>query len=266
MDINLNSEQRQLVEKNKNLVAYVVEKHYYTAHEKEDIISAGYIGLAKAVYYFSDSKGNKFTSFAFPCIKNEINMYFRKNKKFYNFISLDSKISESDLDKQLKLEDVVYDETYSIEDIVENKDIISDFLEINLNCLKPIEKVILMYILAKKEQSKIADIIGVSQSYISRLQKKILYKSMNLYKNKPKYKNKYHVKYIGEFITLDINLENIELSVPDFKNAIIELEKNKNVVNHFCDNKRNKFKINFIPEIEFFSIIGLIIYKIEFKL
>ncbi|MEG0452523.1 MAG: RNA polymerase sporulation sigma factor SigK [Coprobacillus sp.] len=173
-----------LIEHNLRLVVYVAKKYDSVQNGSiEDLISIGTIGLVKAVNTFKMDKNIKLATYASRCIENEILMFLRKNNKLRQEISLDEPLNVDYDGNELLLSDIVGTD----------KDIIQDEIEINdqkekfygaLNHLNKREKEILMmrYGLVGHEeltQKDVAEVLGISQSYISRLEKKIIKKLRN---------------------------------------------------------------------------------------
>ena len=170
----------ELIEKNLRLVVYIAQKFENTGLLIDDLTSVGTIGLIKAVNFFKSEKNIKFATFASRCIENEILMFLRKNVKNKNEVSLDEPISTDRDGNELVLADVVgtdIDSTYkNIEMKIEN-----ETLAYLIELLSPRERYImkLRYGLSDSEeltQKEVADLLQISQSYISRIEKKILLK------------------------------------------------------------------------------------------
>ena len=170
----------ELIEKNLRLVVYIAQKFENTGIMIDDLTSVGTIGLIKAVNFFKSEKNIKFATFASRCIENEILMFLRKNVKNKNEVSLDEPISTDRDGNELVLADVVGtdgDSTYkNIETKIEN-----ETLAYLIGLLNPREQYImkLRYGLTQQDeltQKEVADLLQISQSYISRIEKKILLK------------------------------------------------------------------------------------------
>lgn len=168
----------ELVEHNLRLVVYLAKKFENTKLDMEDLVSVGTIGLIKAVNSFDVAKQIKLATYASRCIENEILMYLRKLSKTRNEVSLDEPLNEDGEGNELLLGDILgmdADAVYSnVEDKVERQ-LLSD----GLSHLSEREKEIvsLRYGLngnEEKTQKEVADLLGISQSYISRLEKKIV--------------------------------------------------------------------------------------------
>lgn len=168
-----------LIERNLRLVVYISRKFENTGIDVEDLISIGTIGLIKAVNTFKLNKNIKLATYASRCIENEILMYLRKNNKKKVEVSFDEPLNV-DLDgNELLLSDVLGTENDEIYKIIE-EEIDKDLLIMALDRLSDREKQImeLRFGLTNKgderTQKEVAGMLGISQSYISRLEKKII--------------------------------------------------------------------------------------------
>ncbi len=167
-----------LIEHNLRLVVYIAKKFENTSVEFEDLISIGSVGLIKAVKTFNIDKNIKLATYACRCIENEILMFLRKTSKTSLDISLDKPISMDKEGNQLFLADVLQSEEDVIEKTVDDsadKQIVHMLIE-GLSSREQ-EIMILRYGLTGQDeltQKEVADKLGISQSYISRLEKRIL--------------------------------------------------------------------------------------------
>ena len=168
-----------LIERNLRLVVYISRKFENTGIDVEDLISIGTIGLIKAVNTFKLNKNIKLATYASRCIENEILMYLRKNNKKKSEVSFDEPLN-IDLDgNELLLSDILGTENDEIYQVIE-EEIDTDLLVMALDRLSDREKQImeLRFGLASKgeerTQKEVATMLGISQSYISRLEKKII--------------------------------------------------------------------------------------------
>ena len=169
----------KLIERNLRLVVYIARKFENTGVNVEDLISIGSIGLIKAINTFKCDKNIKLATYATRCIENEILMYLRKNNKKKTEVSFDEPLNV-DLDgNELLLSDVLGTENDEIYKIIE-EEIDRDLLVMALDRLSAREKQImeLRFGLTNKgierTQKEVANMLGISQSYISRLEKKII--------------------------------------------------------------------------------------------
>ncbi|MGL6105820.1 RNA polymerase sporulation sigma factor SigE [Romboutsia sp.] len=168
-----------LIERNLRLVVYISRKFENTGIDVEDLISIGTIGLIKAVNTFKLNKNIKLATYASRCIENEILMYLRKNNKKKIEVSFDEPLNV-DLDgNELLLSDVLGTENDEIYKIIE-EEIDKDLLVMALDRLSDREKQIMELRFGltnrgrEKTQKEVATMLGISQSYISRLEKKII--------------------------------------------------------------------------------------------
>ena len=168
----------KLIEHNLRLVAYIAKKFESSGIEFEDLISTGAIGLIKAVKTFKVDKNIRLATYASRCIENEILMQIRKIGKIKNDVSLDKPLCEDGDGNQLVLADILPCEDDVISQAVDDpaeKQLISEFIS-KLNSRER-EIMILRYGLMGQEeltQREVAIKLGISQSYISRLEKRIL--------------------------------------------------------------------------------------------
>lgn len=170
-----------LVERNLRLVVYIAKKFENTGIDFEDLISIGTIGLMKAINTFKIDKNIKLATYASRCIENEILMQLRRNTKIKNEISIDEPLNKDGDGNELLLSDILGTDndvtSKSIEDEVDMK-----LLKIAISKLDSREKYIMQLRFGidgdekEKTQKEVADMLGISQSYISRLEKKIMNK------------------------------------------------------------------------------------------
>ncbi len=168
----------QLIEHNLRLVVYIARKFENTGINIEDLISIGTIGLIKAVNTFRADKNIKLATYASRCIENEILMYLRKNSRTHSEVSIEEPLNIDWEGNELLLSDVLGTDTDSVSGSLETEMEIT-VLKNAVNRLAPREREImeLRFGLRGGEeytQKQVADVLGISQSYISRLEKKIL--------------------------------------------------------------------------------------------
>ncbi len=170
----------KLIVHNLRLVVYIAKKFENTNIPIDDLTSIGTMGLIKAVNSFMPSKNIKFATYASRCVENEILMYLRKQSNRNIDISMDEALSTDTDGNELNLIDVLHTQD---NEISKNIEIESDKMMIqkSLECLNDREKEIMLLRFGlngyeEKTQKEVADEIGISQSYISRLEKKILKK------------------------------------------------------------------------------------------
>ena len=176
----------KLIEHNLRLVVFLAKKYENTGVDLEDLVSIGTIGLMKGIKTFSMDKNIKLATYASRCIDNEILMFLRKNKKIKTEVSFDESLSFDSDGNELHLEDVLGTEpdivTKPLEDEL-NKTLMLE--EINKLSKRDREIIIMRYGLfnhPEKTQKEVAEILGISQSYISRIEKKVIKRLKNIVK------------------------------------------------------------------------------------
>ena len=168
----------QLIEHNLRLVVFLAKKYENTGVDLEDLVSIGTIGLIKGIQTFQSGKNIKLATYASRCIDNEILMHLRKNKKTKSEISIDASLSLDGEGNELHLEDVLGTDadivTREIEEASDKKIMLQEVMK-----LKPRDRdiIVLRYgLLGNDEltQKEVAEKLGISQSYISRIEKKVI--------------------------------------------------------------------------------------------
>ena len=170
---------KRLIEHNLRLVVYIAKKFDNTGVGVEDLISIGTIGLIKAINTFNTGKNIKLATYASRCIENEILMYLRRNSKTRMEVSIDEPLNVDWDGNELLLSDILgTEEDLVYKDIEDEVDL--NLLEQAMDILSDRERTIieLRYGIGHDDeemtQKEVADLLGISQSYISRLEKKII--------------------------------------------------------------------------------------------
>ena len=167
-----------LIERNLRLVVYIARKFENTGIYVEDLISIGTIGLIKAINSFNPSKNIKLATYASRCIENEILMYLRKNNNIKSEVSIDEPLNVDWDGNELLLSDVLGTDNDIIYKGIEDE-VDKALLKDALGKLSQREKTIMELRFGlgntkEKTQKEVADLLGISQSYISRLEKRII--------------------------------------------------------------------------------------------
>lgn len=170
-----------LIERNLRLVAHIVKKYNSTVGDSDDLISIGTIGLIKAIATFNHEKGTRLATYAARCIENEILMQIRSNRKIQSEVSLQDPIGIDREGNEIALIDVIGNEAESVVEEVELKMQVKRLYNKMKLVLKNREKVVLelRYGLlngTSKTQREIAKMLGISRSYVSRIEKKAIKK------------------------------------------------------------------------------------------
>ena len=169
-----------LISRNLRLVAHIMKKYYAQTADQEDLISIGTIGLIKGISTFDTSKGARLATYAARCVENEILMYFRSQKKSSQDVSLSDYIETGSDGAALSLMDVVSGD----EDLLEQankRQMLQKLCRVLDRCLTEQERqvILLRYGLAGNSphrQREVADLVGISRSYVSRIEKRALEK------------------------------------------------------------------------------------------
>lgn len=170
----------ELIEHNLRLVVYIARRFENTGVDLDDLVSIGAIGLIKAVNSFNQDKNIKLATYASRCIENEILMHLRKTVKLKGEVSFDEPLNTDADGNELCLSDVLGTDGDALYKKVESG-VEEELLLVALSKLSDREKRIMelrfgLFGEEEKTQREVADMMGISQSYISRLEKKILFK------------------------------------------------------------------------------------------
>ena len=176
----------KLIEHNLRLVVFLAKKYENTGVDLEDLVSIGTIGLIKGINTYKRGKNIKLATYASRCIDNEILMFLRKNKRRKTEISFEDSLSYDAEGNELHLEDVLGTDKdivpKELEDKIDKKLLIEEIDKLNERDKKIM---ILRYGLFGHEevtQKDVADMLGISQSYISRIEKKVIKRLKNIVK------------------------------------------------------------------------------------
>ena len=171
--------QNILIERNLRLVAHVSKKYSTTNIDQDDLISIGTIGLIKAINSFDYTKNIKLATYAARCIDNEILMFIRSNKKTKSEIFLNEAIGKDKDDNEISLIDVIGKDEMCVDDEIDLKLRIKELYNKMKEILKGREKTILELRFGlggtkPKTQHEIAEMLGISRSYVSRIETKAI--------------------------------------------------------------------------------------------
>lgn len=175
-----------LIEHNLRLVVFLAKKYENTGYDLDDLVSIGSIGLIKGINTYKPDKNIKLATYASRCIANEILMFLRKNKKRKTEISFEDALNYDNEGNELHLEDILGTEDDLVSKEYEQK-VDKILLQKEINKLKPRDKQIMVMrygLNNTKEytQKEVATILGISQSYISRIEKKVIKNLKNIMK------------------------------------------------------------------------------------
>ena len=169
-----------LIERNLRLVAHIMKKYYAQTADQEDLISIGTIGLIKGISTFDPSKGARLATYAARCVENEILMHFRAQRKSAQDMSLSDYIETGNDGAPLELMEVISEEGDLMEQMAERETAKQLHKAIDV-CLSPQERLVILLRYGldgqpPKRQWEVAQITGISRSYVSRIEKRALQK------------------------------------------------------------------------------------------
>lgn len=178
-----------LIERNMRLVAHLVKKYYNGDREMEDLISVGTIGLIKAVNTFDIEKNNRLAAYASKCVENELLMLFRSEKKRGKETSIYEPLGTDSEGNSIRLLDVIECEEEDALERIDRKEKTEKLYELVNTILNEREKEIIclrygLYRNGEVTQRQIADQLGISRSYVSRIEKKALKKLKKEFDNR----------------------------------------------------------------------------------
>ena len=170
-----------LIERNLRLVAHVMKKYQHLEETQEDLISIGTIGLIKAIFTFNPDKNNRLGTYAARCIENEILMMLRTRKKISKEVSLYEPIGTDRVGNEIQLYDIMEADDTDIQSKINLKDDIMLLYDKIESVLSPRERLVLkmrygLYNQEEYTQREIAEQLGISRSYVSRIEKSAIEK------------------------------------------------------------------------------------------
>lgn len=178
--------QNKLIEHNLRLVVFLAKKYENTGYDIEDLVSIGSIGLIKGIQTYKIDKNIKLATYCSRCVSNEILMFLRKNKKRRGEISLEDALNYDSEGNELHLEDILgTDEDIVSKEFFDKIDREQLFKEISSLNDRDKEIMVMRYGLfntVEYTQKEVAQILGISQSYISRIEKKVISKLASIMK------------------------------------------------------------------------------------
>ena len=168
----------KLIEHNLRLVVFLAKKYENTGYDLDDLVSIGSIGLIKGINTYKPDKNIKLATYASRCIANEILMFLRKNKKRKSEVSFEDALNYDSEGNELHLEDILGTDDDLVSKEYEEK-VNKLLLQQEIEKLKPRDKQIMimrygLYNTKEYTQKEVAEILGISQSYISRIEKKVI--------------------------------------------------------------------------------------------
>ena len=166
-----------LIERNLRLVAHIIKKYYATSKDQDDLISIGTIGLIKGVSTFKSAKGARLATYVARCIENEILMYFRNQRKRQNDVNISDPIDTDGDGNSLTFMDIVYEDEHYAEDLdlkINSKKLYQFLKELPEREKRVIVMRYGLYNNIPMTQKQVAEKMGISRSYVSRIETKAI--------------------------------------------------------------------------------------------
>lgn len=251
----------KLVLDNTRLVHYLIKKMHINVvggYDYDDIYQIGITGLIKAAKSYDGSV--KFSTYASKCINNEIYMFFRNTKKYSGYVSLDEAIATDVDGNEITYGEVIEDPNSNFIDNLIELDLMEKALNIVLNVFSDRERLIFIYYILHKSQQYISEKFNLSQSYISRIEQKLLKKLKKYMDISINYEEVYHMNVSSKncslsFFTNDVNT---------FNKVILDIFKQDfNVRNYKISRTGNQIIVSFASVEEALDIIANLIDKID---
>ncbi len=264
--MELSSEKQYLILDNQKLVHYLINKKFgvtQNSSEYEDLVSIGTIGLVKAAITFDTSKNIIFAAYALRCINNEILQHYRKANKYANYISIDEPIADDGESNKLTLGNTIEDPESNFVEKIINKEEYINLVSIVLNCLKRKHRIAFLYSMGDITQNEIADKLGISRRYVSRICVKATLEVQKIASQQFHYKEVFSMAIVGDEYRISFSSKDIS----KFNKIFATLLQNLTSVEELPDFKVNCNRERIIIQVpahpESFSFIAKIIQEID---
>lgn len=262
------NEAEKRFESNTGLVGHVMKSFNIRRNQYDDIRHEGMIGLWKACVSFDDSRGIKFATYAVPCIRNQIGMFLRKQKKTALDVSMQHVLNTDSDGNELTVEDTIADDRASsfTQDVLARESI-SELISIILNCGEPRKRLITLLKIAGKTQQEMADLLGISQSYVSRLEIKYmrsLQKDIEL--QSLHYEEVFKVTMKSDVIIITFStsdVENFKSSFARFLLKMTDSAKASELTNFKLISTKEKITIYLPADSESFAFLASVVAEID---
>ncbi|MBQ3407694.1 MAG: sigma-70 family RNA polymerase sigma factor [Clostridia bacterium] len=258
-------ERDKLILDNRKLVWYVINKFGVLPNspDYEDIVSTGMMGLIKAANSFNSSKKCAFSTYAVTCINNEISLWFRKNKKYLNVVSIDEPIGNDGKGREITLGDMIeHPESNFIQKLSIENDFIRMF-SIVLNCFKAKKRVAMLYYLGGVSQVEISEKLSVSQTYVSRIIKETSYKIRETADMNLQFQEVYSVAKVEESYRITFLLKDVKKLCVIFEMLVQKLDKSKTLPDCRVDCSKEQFAIFMYAQPESFVFVAQLFQEID---
>ena len=250
-----------LIMENIRLVHYVLSKMRIKQQDYNDLMQVGTIGLINAARTFDPSR-SKFSTYAIKCIRNEIFIYLRREKKEAGKVYIQDEFTVENKDSTLSYEELIEDKNARFSERLENCEEIERILSIVLNRMKKREKLALLYDFSQLTKKEVLENLNTSRQYLFELQRRTRSRLDKLIKdNKTNYKKRYEVKVALETYSILLIINDIE-NTEIFSN-IDELKNNQKLEECSIECKDNKIMVKMPMDLICFYIMAQIVQIVE---
>ena len=263
MNLRLDPKKEELVIQNAGLVHFLVNKLGVPPNEFDDVVSVGEIGLIKAATTFDNSKNIKFATYATKCINNEILMYFRREQKHIGQISLQGTISYDKDGNELTLADIISAEEKDITEKIEAILAFEKLVSIVLNLLKSKERIVMLYWMAGNDQQYIAEILDNTQSYISRLEKRLINKIKSYFSTTEQFEEVFSMSMVDHSYKITFSSEDVSSFNKIFAKILTKLTSFESIPDFKVSCTKERTIIQLPANPESFNFIAKIVEEID---
>lgn len=263
--MRLDKEKERLVVENMGLVYFNLKKLEMLQNylDYEDMVSTGMIGLIKAAITFDEFKKFAFSSYASKCIKDEILMLYRKEKKHENDISFNEPIVNQSVEQELTYESIIEDTKLNFIEDIENKQSFIKAFNYVLNYLSEKRRLVILYRLAEMRQGEIAKRLRVKEEYISRLYKRAIVILKNAVREEMDYRKVFSVTSEDDEYIITFSIKGTQ----KFEKKIVTCIRNAILKSKFPKSKiqiiNEKVEIRIKPEPKAFYFLAELICEME---
>ena len=264
MEIRLRTkEQEQLVIDNYRLVGHIIKKFKSDNISQDDLFSVGTIGLIKAAISFDDSKSVKFSTYASKCISNEISIFLKKENRYYSrVVSLDAPV-RSNQEELNSYHEIVHDINTSVFEQIEEKESVTKYINIALNTLNPMNRLIILYRISGMTFDSISKKFGVSKQNISQ-REKMSKEKIQTYLNRTKIYNKtYNMEIVDNLYTVSFSPNNVQNFNKIFAHFLQKQGKANNLSGLRVNYSKELVLLQVPAQPEFLALIAEIIREID---
>lgn len=257
--------EEQKVLENDGLVHYILKSYQFNPRDYDDLAQIGRIGLIKAVMTFDENRKITFATYAARVIHNELRMYFRKDKRTWKEVSINTVLKQDFDGEEMTWENVLFDEkSTDFEENIEKVGLIAHCISIILNCFSNRDAIILLYAMADVNQSVIGEKLGISQSYVSRKIAQLRKKLKKYVKQEKTSKTWISVEAIGGYFYISIPMNLFVHREETYEELYLQITRMKKPVEAKVTIEEKRVNISLPMEEEYFVFVADILYEMEY--